>query len=449
VSVTERSIRGNGLAYDAYRQAQGQRSFVLPFDDIALVETNEPQTVFHSGLIVMGVVTGATLAVAAVCLANPKTCFGSCPTFYADPDAPPLAEGFSQSIARTLETTDVDALPASLGEGRSELSLWMKNEALETHVVRSVRLLAVPSADGAPVLRAGARYFPAVSLSPPDRCSSPGGDCRGALAAADGRQYLSATDPADLAAPETLELSFETHPAGELAVAVRARNSLVETYVFYQLLAYQGLASDEWFLALEKAGRAGKELVDRMSRPLRAIDVEAWDGKEWIRAGEFAEVGPLAWDEVAIPLPRDLPAGPVRVRLNMAKGSWKIDRVALAALGPAAAPISIDVHRVQRDGQVDPTALARLRDGSALVTYPGDAYRLEFELPPGRHQLFLESRGYYYEWIRQAWLAEESPQEFTRALSDPRGTLKRLAPGYKKIEPEMERLFWHSRLEAH
>ena len=98
----------------------------------------------------------------------------------------------------------------------------------------------------------------------------------------------------------------------------------------------------------------------------------------------------------------------------------------------------------------DREALARLRDPNAyLVTYPRDAYRLRFELPPsptGEHELFLESRGFYTEWIRESWLAEENPARVVELLLDPAAALRRLAPDYKRIEKEMERIFWQSRV---
>jgi hypothetical protein len=83
----------------------------------------------------------------------------------------------------------------------------------------------------------------------------------------------------------------------------------------------------------------------------------------------------------------------------------------------------------------------------SLVTLPGDEYDLIFRLPadPGRYELFLESRGYYLEWMRQEWLAEEDLPSAARMLFDPSGALRAHAAAYKQREPELERLFWNSR----
>jgi hypothetical protein len=47
--------------------------------------------------------------------------------------------------------------------------------------------------------------------------------------------------------------------------------------------------------------------------------------------------------------------------------------------------------------------------------------------------------------MRQEWLAEQNAIAALRLVADPAGTLRALAPAYKRQEPEMERLFWGSR----
>ena len=450
VSTAERTLGGDGLHYDANRSKGVEGSWTLPFDEVALVETNQPETVTDTGLILLGVVTGVSLVLSAVCLTNRKACFGSCPTFYSRPDGPILAEGFSSSIARTLEATDIDALPIELGAAGPTVSLWMKNEALETHVVRSVRLLAVPLGEGGRVVRASDGYFNLQALSGPTTCRAQGQDCTAKVSSAgDEAELRSETTGTDLGAPETVELEFANHPEGRLGVVLRARTSLVETYAFYQLMAYLGRRADDWFLQLERMGAKGKELVEAVGGVLGRIDVEVQTRAGWKSAGAFQEVGPLAFDELVLPIAAELPAGPVRVRLTLAQGAWKIDQVALASLGPAVKAVPVELTAVSRRDQLLPQVTRALLSRSApLVTYPGDLYRMDFQLPPGKHQLFLESRGYYYEWQREDWLAEESAELFVDAVWNPGAYLKRIAPAYKRLEPAIEDLFWNSRVEA-
>jgi hypothetical protein len=80
----ESSVRGEGRHYDAQRNLVSEGPQTIPLSNVALFETNIPETIPRSsvGYVVMGVVSVASLAVTAYCIANPKACFGSCPTFY-------------------------------------------------------------------------------------------------------------------------------------------------------------------------------------------------------------------------------------------------------------------------------------------------------------------------------------------------------------------------------
>jgi hypothetical protein len=132
----------------------------------------------------------------------------------------------------------------------------------------------------------------------------------------------------------------------------------------------------------------------------------------------------------------------------MAKGSWRVDSVALARLLPTVEPAVVPLQRVERGGRADPAALSRLRgDGARLITLPGDEYRLVFRLPEpaAEQELFLDSQGYYYEWMRGEWLDEEDPAMLEMAFFHPDEALRRLAGPFKAREAHMEAAFWASR----
>ena len=103
---------------------------------------------------------------------------------------------------------------------------------------------------------------------------------------------------------------------------------------------------------------------------------------------------------------------------------------------------------VVREGRPAEQALRALREQhEPLVTLPGDEYVLIDRLPasPGEREIFLESRGYYLEWMRPQWIEEENPALAARMVMDPARSLRQLAPRYKAVEPEMERVVWSSR----
>ena len=130
-----RQVSGEGELFGLARETMGSGPFKVALDEVALLETNVVQR--SPGAVALAVITGVSVAVTAFCISDPKACFGSCPTFYVSDGKNTVlqAEGFSSSVAPSLEARDVDALYRVHPVG-PELIVTMKNEALETHVVR-------------------------------------------------------------------------------------------------------------------------------------------------------------------------------------------------------------------------------------------------------------------------------------------------------------------------
>ena len=442
------TITGQGVSYDDRRNLVKRGNFTVAAADLVLVETTHPYRLRDATVPVMGVVTGASLLVTAICATNPKACFGSCPTFYAETaDGLALqAEGFSDAIAAPLENADVDALWTALAPD-GPLALVLTNEALETHYLRSVEVLAVPRPAGGRALRHGDRFLAASALHPPTACTWDGADCLAAVAAVDEDTWIAPADPEDLAVTAAIEVTLP--PAeGPAAVVVAGRQGLLTTFVLYQMLAWMGPDAGSVVATLT---RDGADLARRAvaDHPLERLRVDVWDGAAWAAVGHVREVGPIAREVQAFPLPDGLPAGPVRVRLSGAAGGWRVDHVGLAAITGEVQPVAVPVAEVLGpDGAPDPRALAALRDPDThFVTWPGDRYTLRFELPEGEHELLLRSRGYYLEWMRDEWLKEHDPARVIAAIRDPDEALRRLAPAWKAIEPDAEQIFWDSRVE--
>jgi hypothetical protein len=460
VTTGDSTVRGEGRHFDQARRPLSAGTYRIPLDSVALFEANVVQT--SSAVGAYSVLTAVTAIGAIVCITNPKACFGSCPTFYADDDTTTVqAEAFSSSVAPSLEATDVDALYRVHPRSPS-LRLRMTNEAFETHVVRYVDLLAVAHGDGERVGRTPEGEFrrfrdPVPPAHVVGAGRAPGGDAAvGLLAAFDGRERFSLADSNDLAARESIELEFPARddPA-PMGFLIAARQTLMTTYLYYQTLAYLGRGAGDWLAMLERSGGAGRSLVEGIGRRLGTIDVAVPDSSGgWRRAGCVGETGPIATDVYLVPLPERAPStagrdrGPVRVRLEMTKGMWRIDHAALVSLGEAATADRIVATEVRRDGVVCPEALRSLiRRDDPIVALPGDVYTLVYPLPasPERYEYFLEARGWYLEWLREEWMKEENGAYARQAFLDPSGALRRLAPEFKAAEPRLEGLFWSSR----
>lgn len=436
---------GSGVLFDLDRVSQGVGNYSIPSAQIALLETNQQETVGAfgvSGLALFSVLSGV---VTLACLADPKSCFGSCPTFYAVDDSDrPLAEGFSSSFARTLEARDVDNLGVRAESGA--FSLVMRNEALETHAVRHVRLRAVASATGPVMQTAGGELLKTSGRRVPSRCESIEGDCLAAVEARDDIEYAPRTDATDLAVREEVVLDFGA-VVGDVGVVLSARNSFVTTYVFYQSLAYSGRNAGDLMAALERGEPGVQESVLGVARELGGIETLVSDaGGPWKQVGDFNEAGPIAADRQILRI-GSVDSDGLRVKLRMAQGSWRIDEVGLTEIDDVVTPVTLTLDSVTTSHPADPNALDRLTDPERhLVTIPGDEYRLWFTIPEGgEHELFLDTQGYYYEWMRDGWLDEESSASAAAVLLRPREALRLMAPAFKKLEPEMDRLFWSSR----
>ena len=173
------------------------------------------------------------------------------------------------------------------------------------------------------------------------------------------------------------------------------------------------------------------------------------DTGKWITIGEVNETGPLATDVHLVKLPA-IKRERVNIRLRLTKGHWRLDAVKLVKLGKQLDPVRLSPFMVNQDGVSADEALQLLTDPKkALTTLPGDVYTLVYQLPKDfeSYELFLESRGYYLEWIREEWLSDENPALAAMMLFNPERALRVLAPEFKKIEVDMEKKFWGSRYE--
>lgn len=440
-----RRVTGTGTRYDVRRQPLDSGAFSVSLDSIVLFETNVSRP--EGPVASLAIITGITAAIATACAFNPKACFGSCPTFYVTDGVRDVlhAEGFSASVTPSLEARDVDALFRARPRGR-EVRLDMVNEAWETHVVRFANLLAVPRRDGRVLSDLAGGYWSVTDPVPPTRCVAPEGNCTATVAAFDESERTSAADSLDLATREWIELVFDT-PMPRPALVIASRQSLLPTYLLYQTFAFLGSTVGQWMATFERADTATLWRTKNLVAVLGGIDVLVPNGSGgWDSLATIRETGPLASDVRLIRLPNA--AAPMRVRLRMAKGAWRIDLAALTSLRDSVTPIRVAPAEVLLpNGTAALEARARLTNGKALVTFPGDRYTLVYRLPEAasRYELFLETKGYYLEWMRKEWFAEENLVRAAELFLNPEGALRRLALEFKREEPYLEAAFWRSK----
>jgi hypothetical protein len=431
--IEERRLNENMLS--------SQPKFVLNIDQIALLETNDPGPSLAGGL---AVVTGVTAALTLFCLTNPKACFGSCPTFYAHDgeEMTLMAEGFSKSVSPKLEANDIDMLYHAIP---SELfKLKLTNEALETHSIRQANLLIFEKREGERVfVSPDGRFYKVNSVNSPLKWSAPENADIGIILCADGKEYFSSADPNNLNAKEEIILTFSSLDSSSKGLVIGKRQTMMTTYLMYQGLAYMGNSTTFWMARLENGKyKSGRNIFDILG----GIEVYQKDKNgKWVYTGEIHETGPIASDFSIIPL-HSVMGDKLEVKLVMNRGLWRVDFLGLAIIDNEVYPDVISPKKVEvvHGSDTDPIT-SLLDENKYLVTYPGDEYHIFYNLPHTNCELFLDSKGYYLEWMRSEWVEEQSLRNFRLMAKRPDKFLRRVAPAYSKLEPTMEETFWNSR----
>lgn len=458
VALEGRFLEGDGTRYDLSLQSSQPVSSV-PLDDVAAMESfhNDVNGPASGVLTLLG--TAATVVGAA---ALAVAIFGSCPTVYSEPGggrgtgARLEAETFSYSIAPLFESRDLDRLSAGLGsDGR--LRLEVRNEALETHYINHLQLLEVRHRPGEDVLPdASGRPLVVGARSAPTRATSRAGtDVTRALSRADGRAFR--TDPRTLAdahagdLEDWIDLSFPAPVGGgQRALMLKARSSLLNTVLFYDvMLADAGLRALDWLgRDLDRISDAVE--MGRFCQKHMGLRVALWTGDGLREVARVPDPGPIAWHEVAVPVPVTPGQAEVRLRLTFLADAWRIDSVALAESAPSEPPRILPVADVTGPtGLPEPAAKQSLLlpDHDYLQTSPGQRFFVRFDPEPlatgERRTFLLSSQGHYTEWIRGDWLR---PSQAPKAFAPTEAALVEALARWRRESSSLEARFEKQRV---
>lgn len=452
IDDTEQLITGNGFYYNTNRETTSvnSTSMIFNYEDIVLVETNEYKGFNLISPLLMTVSTVFS-AVTIPCIGNPKTCFGSCPTYYLHQDNALLlqAEGFSSSITKSLEATDIDYLADFKPGNNDDIKIELVNEAMETHYIRKTELLAVEQTKEEEIIHGNDRFYAVSGLSLPKNAIGSGYDLLDPLKLRDGFEYWSASDSADLTKKESLILEFDQHDGPNAAIAITQRQSLMTTYLFYQSMAYMGSKWGEHIAAYERASPIVRSAQKTVYDILGGVEVSVLLNGKWKKVGTIDEQGPIASDTHLLPVKHKGKFS--KIKLTMIKGLWRIDQVAVYTVIGERKPTILRANKLINNGAEKLSLLHFLNDPSKmLVNGPGTSYTLVFERPElDNFSLFLRSQGYYTEWMRSEWLKEENAALVQLMIKNPTKWLQQMSPGYKLAEPVLESQFWSSKIANH
>jgi hypothetical protein len=457
VDTVNQFIVGDGERYDFNRSFKMKARLTIDLDSVAIFETNQKLTGPENERIAsLSILAGLDIILAIYCQLNPKACFGSCPTFYMGDDRNVFhaeAEGFSNAIAPSLEVPDIDALNNERLAGR-KFSIKMKNEAMETHVVRDIKLYAAARRAGQRVFHTPQNEFYLCQQPVPlKEAKADEGDCTSLLQKDDKIERYSLADPENMSSKEEIILSFDAPQLPKSGLVIGFRQTLMTTYLIYSAFGYMGDEMGSVLAEVEK--RAGpKKDLGGIKRELGDIEVYLWDQKKdrWIKQGGFYETGPIAVNHQMLPFSGDLSefGGDLKVKLVLNRGLWRIDYLALAGIIEKAEPLVLSPEEIKYYKTGGEPALSLAGDlKKPIISMPGDVRQFEFDLPEGAddYELFLYSKGYYLEWMRSTWIKEKDLGRLAQMLMIPKMYLKNEAADYKRYETVMEREFWGTRID--
>lgn len=456
IDSTEKKITGTGSFYDFSRQLVSEGEFTIPADSVAIFETNIKLPDAERGYIsALSILAGVEVILGVICVTVPKACWGSCPTFYLD-ECSNLhyadAEAFTNAISPSMEYTDVDALGRHLIPDDS-FSITMKNEALETHCVSDVKLLACPVGSDEQVYQSTTgSFFLCGEDHGAHTASGTEGDITPLLMQADNVERFSLSDENNLCSRETICLTFNNvQGLNSAGLVLHYRQTLMNTYLFYNALGYMGDMAGDVFAMMENREDI-RNNFDAISRTLGNIDIYSCnaDGSNWKYEGSFSETGPIAINRQIIPLKfLQQSNNEVKIKLILNKGLWRLDYAAITGIKEKIDPIELRPVSILNKGKTDEAAMKTLGKGEHLISMPGSEYRFNFALPGNecRYELFLSASGYYLEWMREYWLKDKNLLKLKQMLYNPEKYLRSEAPKYKQYESVMEELFWNSRID--
>jgi len=462
-SIRKDTITGTARRFWLARTDPQYRSWHIPRDSIAAMTYYEPDISFGRGVasFLLGW-WGASLTVSSLyCLGCPKCCFGSCPTVYSSDGSKDWLESelFSSSISKLLEENDLDLLSYT-GSGAGPYQLRVTNEALETHYINKLTLLAVSHSRGTRVFPgADGRFVTAGRLLPPVvAVNREGEDVTSAVRAPDTLAYRSGirsllklkegpyTDWLDvtLNVPEC---------ASSVTMVVRLRNTLLSTILLYDVvLASQGVEALGWTEKMNTDPQYASRFREVYSA-FSGVAVKTLRNGTWAKEKSIRDAGPITWKYAATVIPVRQ-SGNLTVRLEFVPDNYAIDYIAFDAGTGADDSLSVEeVHPFAvRDNSGSPRddvlPLIEKDDDSYLVTNPGESYRLSYDLPrnhDGNLTLFISSKGYYTEWIRGGWLKNGSAG-YHFNLFETDKTLSQLAQSWQENRDLIERLFFETRI---
>lgn len=448
------TVNGECTQFNINRNKIFDGNISIPIDSVAIFETNHK--IKDDRVSGLALLAGLDVILGIVCITVPKACFGSCPTFYLkehDNFHSADAEGFSNAISPSLEYADVDAINNPI-QFLDTFTITMKNEALETHCIKDINILAYPIKEGERIYHTPTdEFFLCQNMITPTNATANEGDILELIKFQDKVERFSFSDETNLSSKEEIDLTFDSiQQDQDLGLILHFRQTLMTTYFIYSALGYMGDEIGDFFSKIETDKKVRSKLESGIKKELGNIEIYTWDEEKniWRYQHSFYETGPIALNKQFMPLNQS--SVPIhRIKLVLNTGLWRIDYAALTHIRKKVTPIEIKPCLILNKGTIDTSALNSIhQSGKHLISMPGAEFKFKFKLPNNQsnYELFLYSKGYYLEWMRGHWLKDKNLLKLKQMMYHPVNYLKEEAGNYKTYEHIMEQEFWNSKIDT-
>jgi hypothetical protein len=204
-------------------------------------------------------------------------------------------------------------------------------------------------------------------------------------------------------------------------LALKMRSTLLNTVLLYDLfLADQNFGAIDWISNKTNSIIYAYQFA-KWYRKNFGMHIEVWEDGAYQEVRQIGDSGPITWSKLAFEIPVKT-GGRKKIRLKYIADNWHIDWLGISLQG--SKDVAFEVHDIDRvsSNALNTNVFERLSsdDEDYLVTYPGHSYEFDFkiaEAPAGmRKSLFIQSKGFYIEWLRKDWLLPEGKEPFKKNL---------------------------------
>lgn len=478
--IEKSAIKGLASKYDIDRKLIFEHKETTSLlSEIDFIETNQAMSVKDIRVPIIVTTAVVTIALGGLCLAGlafagGKPCFGSCPTIYGNPEASGdiLAESFSDAISKSLENQDIDPLTGVRAQNQ-KIELAITNEAYESHLIKKMDLLAFDPKIGNQIFHQANRFFEVSSLGVlSKKCThiEDQSDCTEALSKNDQIEALSKANPKDLGLTERYLLEFDLQSIlatsnQRYGLTLTIRNSLLNTFLFYQAWAWLGAKAGDWLVKLDQS-KNPKEMFNKIANLFGDLQVNARlnQGEEkgqWVNIGMYDEIGPIAQEKVIFEMPNEWSLAiskqpkshwQIEIELLASRSNYRIDFAQIVQIEKEHTPRLIPLHALKtQDGKIhEQGTMQLLKANQHFLIQPAEHFILSYQdhLAQINSEYFLAATGYYLEWMHKGWQGEPNEEKFIELIANPTQKLKELAPIFKQIEPFIDQAFWNSRVKT-